>query len=77
MSITDYERTPLHRVFELIKIEAKRYNVQVIESEFCGMAPLQAIIDVAKYYLKIDKLDKNRILEIAVKKALEKDELHG
>jgi len=77
MSITDFERTPLHRVFELIKIEAKRYNVQVIGSEFCGMVPLQAIIDVAKYYLKIDKLDENRIIEIAVKKTLEKDELHG
>jgi glutamate formiminotransferase len=77
MSISDFERTPLHRVFELIRIEAKRYNVQIIGSEFCGMVPLQAIIDVAKYYLKIDELDKNRIIEIAVKKALEKDELNG
>lgn len=72
MSISDFERTPLHRVFELIKIEAKRYNVQIIGSEFCGMIPLQVIIDVAKYYLKIDELDENRIIEIAVKKALEK-----
>jgi len=72
MSITDFERTPLHRVFELIRIEAKRYNVQIIGSEFCGMIPLQVIIDVAKYYLKIDELDENRIIEIAVKKALEK-----
>lgn len=77
MSISDFERTPLHRVFELIKIEAKRYNVQIVGSEFCGMAPLQAIIDAVKYYLKIDKLDENRIIEIAVKKALKKDELNG
>ena len=72
MSINDFDRTPLHRVFELIRIEAKRYNVQIIGSEFCGMIPLQVIIDVSKYYLKIDELDKNRIIEIAVKKALEK-----
>lgn len=72
MSISDFERTPLYRVFELIKIEAQRYNVQVVESEFCGMVPLQAIIDVAKYYMKMDKVDENRILEIAVKKAMEK-----
>jgi len=72
ISISDFERTPLHRVFELIKIEAKRYNVQIISSEFCGMVPLQAIIDATKYYLKIDRLDENRIIEIAVKKALEK-----
>ena len=67
MSISDFEKTPLHRVFELVKIEAKRYNAQVINSEFCGMVPIQAIIDVAKYYLKTDELDENRILEIAIK----------
>jgi len=30
MSITDYEKTPLYRVFELLKIEAERYNVPII-----------------------------------------------
>ena len=77
MSISDFERTPLYRVLELIKIEAKRYNVEIVGSEFCGVAPVQAIIDVAKYYLKMDKLDENGILEIAVNKALEKDEPNG
>ena len=73
MSISDFEKTPLHRVLELIKIEAKRYNAQVINSEFCGMVPIQAITDTVKYYLKTDELDENRILEIAVRKAQEKE----
>ncbi len=72
MSITDFEKTPLHRVFELIKIEAKRYNVPIVGSEFCGLAPLQALIDIAAYYLKIDDLNENRVLEMAVQKAAER-----
>jgi len=72
MSITDFEKTPLHRVFELIEIEAKRYNVPIIGSEFCGLTPLQALIDIAGYYLKIDSLNENRVLEIAVQKTVEK-----
>jgi len=72
MSISDFEKTPLYRVFELIKIEAKRYNVPIVGSEFCGMAPLKALVDIASYYLKIDNLSKDRVLEIAVQNALEK-----
>jgi glutamate formiminotransferase len=72
MSIGDFEKTPLYRVFELLKIEAERYNVPIISAEFCGMAPLQALVDVAKYYLKIDILDENRVLETAIHKVMEK-----
>lgn len=71
MSITDFEATPLYRVFELLKIEASRYNVPIIGSEFCGLAPLKAVVDVAAYYLKIDNLTVDRVLEIAVQNALE------
>ena len=72
MSLADFEKTPLHRVYELVRIEADRYNVPIIGSEFCGMAPLKAIADAAQYYLKIDNLTEDRILEIALQKATEK-----
>jgi len=72
MSIADFEKTPLHRVYELIRIEADRYNVPIIGSEFCGMAPLKAITDAAQYYLKIDNLTEDRILDIATQRATEK-----
>jgi glutamate formiminotransferase len=74
MSISDFEATPLYRVYELLKLEAERYNVPIVSSEFCGMAPLKAIIDVASYYLKIDNLTVERVLEIAVQNAIEKGE---
>jgi len=72
MSISDFEKTPLYRVFEVLKVECDRYNVPIIGSEFCGMAPLKALIDIAAYYLKIDNLTEDRVLEIAVQNAIEK-----
>lgn len=72
MSIYDFEKTPLYRVFELLRIEAERYNVPIVGSEFNGMAPLQAVLDVAAYYLKIDNLTLDRVLEVAAQTAIEK-----
>jgi len=72
MSVYDFEKTPLYRVFELIRIEAERYNVPIIGSEFNGMAPLQAVLDSVAYYMKLDNLNMARVLEVAIGKALEK-----
>ena len=72
MSISDFERTPLYRIFEVLKVECARYNVPILGSEFCGMAPLKTLIDTAGYYLKVDNLTEHRILEIAVQEAIEK-----
>jgi glutamate formiminotransferase len=72
MSINDFEKTPLYRVFEALKIECARYNVPILGSEFCGMAPLKALIDIAGYYLKVDNLTEDRVLEIAIQNAIEK-----
>lgn len=77
MSITDYERTPLYRIFELIKVEADRYNVPIVGSEFCGMTPLKCLLDIASYYLKIDNLSEDRILEVAIERGLRKGERSG
>lgn len=74
MSVADFEKTPLHRIFEVIKLEANRHNVPIVGAEFCGMAPLQTLMDTASYYLKIDNLTEERILEIAIGRAMEKGE---
>jgi glutamate formiminotransferase len=74
MSVTDFEKTPLHRVFHVIELEAQRFNVPIIGAEFCGMAPLKTLIDTASYYLKIDNLSDERILEVAIGRAMEKGE---
>ena len=66
MSIYDYAKTPLYRVYELLKLEAERHNVAIVSSEFNGMAPLEAILDVANYYLRLTNLNDDRIIETAI-----------
>ncbi len=71
MSITDFKKTPIHRVLELLKVEAQRYNVPIVGSEFCGLTPLRALVDVAHHYLRVDNLTEDRVIEIAVQHAME------
>ncbi len=72
MSVNDFDKTPLYRVFEVLKVECARYNVPIVGSEFCGLAPLKSLMDVASYYLKIDNLTEDRVLEMAIQNAIEK-----
>lgn len=63
MNMTDYTKTPLYRVFELVKIEAMRYGVTVVGSEVIGLVPMDALLDVAEFYLGIEDFSKNQVLE--------------
>ena len=42
MNLTNYEKTPIFRVFEAVKHEAERYGVNVLESEIVGLVPAAA-----------------------------------
>ena len=57
INMTDYRVTPLYRVTEMVKMEAKKYGVQVIGSELIGLCPMKALIDSAEYYLQIENFD--------------------
>ncbi len=63
MNMTDYTKTALYRVFELIKIEAKRYGVNVVGSEIIGLLPMEALIDTAVYYLGVEDFSMDQVLE--------------
>jgi len=63
MNMTDYTRTALYRVFELIKVEARRYGVNVIGSEIVGLVPMEALMDTAAYYLGLEKFSIDQVLE--------------
>ena len=54
MNLTNYEKTPIFRVFELVKREAARYGVAVLESEIVGLVPSAALMSAAEYYLQLD-----------------------
>jgi len=63
MNVTDYTQTSLYRVFETIKMEAKRYGVNVVGSELIGLSPLRALVDCAEYYLQLENFKPDQVLE--------------
>jgi len=60
INMTNFNKTPLYRVLELVKAEAKRWGVTVVGTEIIGLTPMNALIDSAEYYLQIENFDKNK-----------------
>ncbi len=63
MNLTDYRKTPLARVVELVRREAARYGCSIVKTELVGLAPQEALIDAAQWYLQIDGLKPDQVLE--------------
>lgn len=63
MNLTDFEQTPIHRVFELVKREAARYGVMPISSEIVGLIPKKALEDAAEWFLQVENFNSSLILE--------------
>jgi len=63
MNLTNYEKTPIYRVFETVKREAERYGVSILESEIVGLVPAAALNAAAEFYLQIAGFKAEQILE--------------
>lgn len=64
MNMVNYEGTPLYRVYETVRFEAKRWGVNIISTEVVGLTPAKALIDAAEYYLKIENFDcRKQVME--------------
>ncbi len=63
MNLTDFDQTPIHRVFELVKREAARYGVIPVSSEIVGLIPKKALEQAAEWFLQIENFDSSLILE--------------
>ena len=63
MNLTDFEQTPIHRVFEFVKREAARYGVIPVSSEIVGLIPKRALEQAAEWFLQIENFDSSLILE--------------
>ena len=63
MNLTDFEHTPVHRVFELVKREAARYGVMPVSSEIVGLIPKKALEQAAEWFLQVENFDSSLILE--------------
>jgi glutamate formiminotransferase / formiminotetrahydrofolate cyclodeaminase len=63
MNLTDFEQTPIHRVFEFVKREAARYGVTPVSSEIVGLIPKKALEQAAEWFLQVENFDSSLILE--------------
>jgi glutamate formiminotransferase/formiminotetrahydrofolate cyclodeaminase len=63
MNLTDFEQTPVHRVFEVVKREAERYGVVPVSSEIVGLIPKKALEAAAEWFLQVENFDASLILE--------------
>ena len=63
MNLTDYIKTPVYAAFETVRMEARRYGVNVIGTEIIGLIPQQALLDCVEYYLQIENFSSDKVLE--------------
>ena len=63
INLTDFEQTPMHRVYEMVKREAERYGVVPVGSEIVGLVPKKAIEMAADYYLQLENFSPAQVFE--------------
>jgi glutamate formiminotransferase / 5-formyltetrahydrofolate cyclo-ligase len=64
MNLTDLERTPIPVALEAVRSAAADLGASVESTELVGLAPLQAILQTARYYLGLRELDAHHVLEM-------------
>ncbi len=73
INMVNFKGTPLFRVFEMVKSEAARYGVPVIGSEVVGLVPVDALVDVAEFYLRFEGFERGQVLENRLSEGEEAD----
>ena len=66
MNLTNFQKTPIHVVFNLVKAEAERYGVSIIGSEIIGLIPMDALLDAAEHYLRLEDFPRKQVLEARI-----------
>ncbi len=64
MNIVDYEKNALYRVVELIRMEARRWGVTLVETEVYGMLPAAALLDSISYYMQVAGFSPSQVIEL-------------
>lgn len=64
INVCNFREVSLARVFETVKREAERYGVNVTGSEIVGLVPMEALLDAATFYLRLNGFQPDQILEM-------------
>ena len=70
INLTDYEQTPMHRVYEMVKREAARYGAVPLGSEIVGLVPKKALEMAADYFLQLENFAPSQVFENKLAAAL-------
>src|SRR6202167_3276434 len=70
INLTDFEQTPIHRVFEMVRSEAARYGVTIAGSEIVGLIPKRAIELTADFYLQLENFSPAQVFENRIEASL-------
>lgn len=71
MNLTDYTRTPVARVQEMIRTEAARYGTSIHHAELVGLIPERAVVETVKWYLQLDEFESSQILETRLREKID------
>ncbi len=63
MNLTNYEKTPVHRVMETVRFETSRYGVSIVSAELVGPVPLGALEEMVRFYLQVHEFSVDQIIE--------------
>jgi glutamate formiminotransferase len=63
INMTDFRKTPLHRVFEVVRSEAERYGTTIVGSEIVGLVPQDALLMTAEFFLRLERFEPGMVLE--------------
>ncbi len=77
INLTDFEQTPIHRVFGMVQREAQRYGCAIVGSEIVGLVPKKALEMTAGFYLQLENFSPAQVLENRVGAALAGAPLEG
>jgi glutamate formiminotransferase len=64
INMTNFRKTPLHRVFECVRSEAERHGVSIVASEIVGLAPADALLAAAEHYLRLEGFSADQVIEL-------------
>jgi len=64
INMTNFKKSPLHRVFECVRSEAERHGVPIVGSEIVGLCPAEALLMTAEHYLRLERFSGEQVLEL-------------
>jgi glutamate formiminotransferase/formiminotetrahydrofolate cyclodeaminase len=73
MNLTNFQKTPIYRVQELVRREAAHYGLTITSAELIGLTPQQALVDAARWYLQLDDMQESQILEYRLNEEADED----